>query len=153
MIEQIHNSWQRWLEASESLTSLLLELTAVITLHDTERFVDLLSQTDKQIAQLKKVAAKARREVRALALTLDVEPTIEAIIQHLDTEDARKLQRLVNHVILAAGKLEEVLNRNRELVSSEMNLVDGKLTFRPKPPTRRLPRPCRYVANTYATIL
>ena len=126
---ELQTIWWDWLGTSERLLRSLHEQTAALTLRDVARVERIQPELDALLERLREVDDSAAACAAMLAEELGTEPNVRSLARALDQAEAQQVQALANRVIVAARNVQNVLDRNRALLESELTYVNGTLTL------------------------
>lgn len=121
--------WWDWLGTSERLLRALYEQTAALTLRDVARVERIQPELETHMERLRSIDHQAVACAKRLAGELGVEPTLRGLVQALEKAEAQQLHGLANRVKVAARNVQEVIQKNRALLESEMVYINGTLTL------------------------
>lgn len=126
---ELQTLWWDWLGSSERLMKTLHEQTAALTLRDVARLERVQPDVDLMLERVKGIDDRAAAIARKLAEELGTEPNLRSLANALDTAEAQQVTSLANKVLVAARNLQNLLDRNRQLIESELTYVNGTLTL------------------------
>ena len=126
---ELQTLWWDWLGTSERLLRSLHEQTVAVTLRDVARVERIQPELDTLMERIRTIDEQAVTCAKRLAGEYDVEPTLRGLVQVLDKAEAQQLHGLANRVSVAARNVQEVLEKNRALIESEMMYINGTLTL------------------------
>lgn len=127
--ERLQREWNDWLAASDRLLASLHEQTAAVVLRDVERTERLQPTLDGLMAELRELDERALATSKRLAEEQGVEPTLRSLVASLDKAEGQQLQALANRVIVAARKVQEVIDKNQTLLHEELDYIGGTLAL------------------------
>jgi hypothetical protein len=126
---ELQTLWWDWLGTSERLLRSLHEQTAAVTLRDVARVERIQPELDQLLERIKTIDESAAACAKMLAEEMGTEPNLRSLVTVLEKAEAQQLQGLANRVTVAARNLQDVFNRNRALIESELSYVNGSLTL------------------------
>jgi hypothetical protein len=121
--------WTEWLSESEKLITLLHEQTVGVTMRDVGRVELLQPQLEIQTARVRDVDERALAEAHRLAESLGCAPNVRSLVSVLDKNEAATVQMTVNKVLTNVQRVQELTEKNRKLIESEMTYINGTLTL------------------------
>ncbi|MBI5706767.1 MAG: flagellar export chaperone FlgN [Armatimonadetes bacterium] len=126
---ELQTLWWDWLGTSERLLRTLHEQTAALTLRDVARIERLQPDLDSLLDQMRQTDDRAAACARKLAEDLGTEPQLRSLVRALEQAEAQQVQALANRVMVTARNVQTILDRNRQLIESELAYVNGTLTL------------------------
>jgi len=126
---ELQTLWWDWLSSSERLLRSLHEQTAAVTLRDVSRVERIQPELDALLERVRSIDERAVACAQRLAEELDTEPSLRGLVRVLDKAEAQQLQGLANRVMVAARNVQDVIEKNRKLIESEMMYINGTLTL------------------------
>jgi predicted O-linked N-acetylglucosamine transferase (SPINDLY family) len=107
----------------------LYEQTAALTLRDVARVERIQPELEKLLGRLQELDQRAVQAAKALAGELGAAPHLRSVVDHLEKGEGRQLQALANRVKVAAQHVEEVIDKNRQLIESELEYISGTMAL------------------------
>jgi hypothetical protein len=147
---ELQTIWWDWLSTSERLLRSLHEQTAALTLRDVSRVERIQPELDTLLESMRGIDENAATCARKLAEELGTEPNLRSLVQVLEKAEAQQLQALANRVTVAARHVNNVFDRNRQLIESELTYVNGTLTLMAKVSTETKGK---FANRTHAAVL
>jgi hypothetical protein len=126
---ELQTLWWDWLSTSERLLRSLHEQTAALTLRDVARVERIQPELDQHLARMQEIDASAAACARKLAEDLGTEPHLRSLVLVLEKAEAQQLQSIANRVTVAARHVESVFEKNRRLISNEMEYIHGTVAL------------------------
>lgn len=126
---QIQTLWWDWLGTEERLLHSLHEQTAAIVLRDVDRVKRIQPEIETLVTKITEIDDSAVTCITGLAEELGCDAHIRSIVQGLDKVESQQVLGLANRVTVAARNLQTVLAKNRTLLESEMDYINGTLTL------------------------
>jgi flagellar FlgN protein len=126
---ELQTQWWDWLSTSERLLRSLYEQTAALTLRDVARVQRIQPELDQLLTRMKEIDESAAACARKLAEELGTEANLRSLVRELEKAEAQQLQGLANRVTVAARNVQNVIEKNRTLVETEMTYINGTLTL------------------------
>ncbi len=126
---ELQTLWWDWLSTSERLLRSLHEQTAALTLRDVERVEKIQPELDGLMAKMREIDDNAAACAKKLAGELGTEPNLRSLVQVLEQAEAQQVQALANRVIVASRNVQNVFEKNKTLIQSELTYVNGTLTL------------------------
>ncbi len=126
---ELQTLWWDWLSTSERLLRSLYEQTAALTLRDVARVERIQPELDAMMIRMRTLDEKAVAAAKGLAEELGVEPNLRSLVKALEKAEAQQLQGLANRITVVARNVQEIVDRNRKLVESEMTYLNGTITL------------------------
>ena len=127
--KQLQILWWDWLGTEERLLRSLHEQTAALVLRDVDRVTRIQPEIDALVQKIVEIDESAVVSVKNLAEQFECEAHVRSIAKTLDKAESLQFQGLANRVAVAARNLQSVLAKNRALIESEMNFINGTLTL------------------------
>jgi hypothetical protein len=122
--------WNEWLKASDSLLLTLHEQTVAVTLRDVERVERIRPELETQLSAVRAIDAQAIDEAKRLAEEVGAPaPSLRVLISVLEKDEVAVIQATANKVLVGAQRIQDVMNKNRKLIESEMTYINGTLTL------------------------
>lgn len=119
--------WWDWLSTAERLQLSLHEQTGALTLRRPERVASIQPELDTMMGHMKRIDDQAAATAKRLAEELGCEPNLRSLVDALEKAEAQQVHALANRVIVAGRNVQRLLERNRKLLESEMEFVNGTL--------------------------
>lgn len=124
------NLWTEWLSTSEKLLRCLHEQTAAVTLRDVARVERLQPELEMFTNKLREIDTKAVTEAQRLAEELNAQVTnLRGLVDVLDKNEGAQVQLTANKIVIAAQTIKDVNAKNKKLIESEMNYINGTFTL------------------------
>lgn len=128
--KNLQTLWAEWLKACDALLLTLHEQTVAITLRDVERVDRIRPELELQLTNVRAIDTKAMDEAKRLAEELGAPtPSLRGLVAVLDKDEAAVIQATANKVLVGAQRIQDVMNKNRKLIESEMTYINGTLTL------------------------
>lgn len=148
--KELQALWWGYLGAAERLLRSLHEQTAALTLRDVERVERIQPELDSLLDQMRRLDEDAVCLARGLADKLGAEPSLRSLLAVLEPNEAKDLQALANRVTVAARNVQQVLDKNRKLLESELAYVNGSMALLAKVASEQ---PGRFGTSPQAAVL
>ncbi len=126
---ELQSLWWDWLSTSERLLRSMHEQTAALTLRDVVRVERIEAELDSLLAMLREIDDAAAACAARLAQELGTESNLRGLVRGLEKAEGQELQSVANRVMVAARNIQHVLDKNKTLLETEMEYVNGKLTL------------------------
>lgn len=126
---ELQSLWWDYLATSERMLRSLYEQTAALTLRDVARVERIQPELEKLLGRLQELDQRAVQAAKALAGELGAAPHLRSVVDHLEKGEGRQLQALANRVKVAAQHVEEVIDKNRQLIESELEYISGTMAL------------------------
>ncbi|MGH2639552.1 MAG: flagellar export chaperone FlgN [Rhabdochlamydiaceae bacterium] len=126
---QLQTLWWDWLATEDRLLHSLHEQTAAVVLRDVDRVNRIQPEIESLVQKIIEIDESAVVCIKSLAGQFECEAHVRSIVQTLEKVEAQQLQGLANRVAVAARNLQALLAKNRALLESEMNYINGTLTL------------------------
>lgn len=126
---ELQTLWWDWLGTAERLVRMLHEQTAALTLRDIGRVERIQPELDAMLEHMRITDDRAAACAHELAAGMGIEPNLRSLTQALEQAEAQQVHALANRVMVCARNVQGVLDRNRALIESELEYVNGTLTL------------------------
>ncbi len=126
---ELQTLWWDWLGTSERLLRSLHEQTAAVTLRDVARVERIQPELDTLMERMHEIDGQAVACANSLAEEMGTELNLRSLVCVLERAEAQQLHGLANRVTVVARNVQEVVDKNRTLLDSEMTYINGTLTL------------------------
>jgi hypothetical protein len=128
-IKRLESLWWDWLSTAERMLRSLHEQTAALVLRDLERIERIQPEIDAFASRLQEIDEEALACAKELAEELGAEPHLRGLVQALDKAQGQAVQAMANRVIVTGRHVQEVTTKNRALIESELEYINGTLAL------------------------
>lgn len=127
--KQLQQLWWDWLGTSERLLRSLHEQTTALVRRDVTLVERLQPELDSMLEHMKDVDDRAAAAARKLAGDLGVEPSLRSLVAALPEAEAQQVQSIANRVKAASLNVQNLLDKNRQLIQNELLYTSGTLAL------------------------
>lgn len=125
--KELQTMWWDWLSTAERLLLSLHEQTASLTLRKIERLEEIQPEIDTLMAKMKEIDDNAVTSAKGLAEDFGCEPDLRSLVGALEKAEAQEVQAIANRVIVVGRNVQEVIDKNRDLIENELEYVNGTM--------------------------
>jgi hypothetical protein len=128
-IKELESHWWDWLSTAERMLRSLHEQTAALVMRDLARIERIQPEIDSFAGRMQEIDERALACAKELAEELGAEPNLRGLVQVLDKAQGQSVQALANRVIVTGRHVQEVTAKNRALIETELEYINGTLAL------------------------